>query len=344
MCRPPFPTKGHCESLANLTKVSYICQSGGYECQADKPLGDDRDHRSREIKTPNAIGSTQMKILFLHGWRSAPGGRKPTHIKDAGHEVINPKLDDDDFAAAVRSAQSEYNKHHPDVIVGSSRGGAVAVNMDSGDTPLVLLCPAWRNWGTATTVKANTVILHSRQDDTIPFADSEELVANSGLPPESLMEVGNDHRLADEESLEAMLDACFNVCLPEWNDEQKELLQQDWDGLCYSAAMRWITATKDSGWLVVHGTVFSGELEKRIEHAWCERGDIIVDLAMHPQVRVIDRYTYYRTIRPEISNVYSSTDALMLSLRNRHQGPWNESEQLPPDEDTETTTQSSGPT
>ena len=125
-----------------------------------------------------------------------------------------------------------------------------------------------------------------------------------------------------------MLDACFDACLPEWNDEQKEVLQQEWDALCYSAAMRWITATKDSGWQVVHGTVFSGELERRIEHAWCERGDVIVDLAMHPKVRVIDRYTYYRTIQPEVSKVYSAEDALVLSVRNGHHGPWDESEQL----------------
>mgnify|MGYP002637607694 CR=1 FL=1 len=149
-----------------------------------------------------------MKILFLHGWHSVPGGVKPTYLKNAGHEVINPALDDDDFDLAIRTAQAEYHQHQPDVIVGSSRGGAVAMNMKSGDTPLVLLCPAWKNWGSATTVKPNSVILHSRQDDVIPFADSEELVANSGLPPETLIEVGNDHRLADEEPLQAMLQAC----------------------------------------------------------------------------------------------------------------------------------------
>ena len=133
-----------------------------------------------------------------------------------------------------------------------------------------------------------------------------------------------DLHMADEESL----DECFTACLPEWNYDQKKVLQQEWDGLCYSAAMRWITATKDSAWQVVHGTVYSGELEKRIEHAWCERGDVIVDLAMHPEVRVIDRHTYYRTIQPEISKVYSAEDALVLSIRNGHHGPWDESEQL----------------
>ena len=67
-----------------------------------------------------------MKILFLHGWHSVPGGVKPSYLARHGHEVINPALDDDDFDEAVRTAQAEYDRHRPDVIVGSSRGGAVA--------------------------------------------------------------------------------------------------------------------------------------------------------------------------------------------------------------------------
>ena len=258
--------------------------------------------------------------------------RSRTFLKEHGHDVFNPALPDEDFEESVRIAEAEYQQHHPDVIVGSSRGGAVAVNMQSDETPLVLLCPAWKNWGTATTVKPNTIILHSRQDDVIPFGDSKELVANSDLPTESLIEVGTDHRLADPDPLEAMADACFRACVPQWSEEQEEVLQQEWDGLCYSAAMRWITATKESGWQVVHGTVFSGELERRIEHAWCEYGDIVVDLALPPAVRVIDRNTYYRTIQPDIDKVYSSDEALMLSLQNRHHGPWSEAEQLRPEE------------
>lgn len=149
-----------------------------------------------------------MRILFLHGWHSVVGGVKPTFLRNAGHEVLNPSLDDDDFEAAVRTAQAEYDQHEPDLIVGSSRGGAVALNIDSKDTPLVLLCPAWRNWGTVTAIKPNSVILHSRADDVIPFSDSEELVANSGLPPKTLIEIGKDHRLADPEPLRAMLESC----------------------------------------------------------------------------------------------------------------------------------------
>ena len=151
-----------------------------------------------------------MTILFLHGWQSTPGGVKPTYLKDHGHEVLNPALPDDDFDAAVRIAQAEFGKHRPDVVVGSSRGGAVAMNLKI-DAPLVLLCPAWKRFGTAMTVKPGTVILHSGADDVVPFADSLELVQNSKLPSESLIVVGHEHRLADPESLKAMVEACEKV-------------------------------------------------------------------------------------------------------------------------------------
>ena len=180
----------------------------------------ERDSKSRG---PNL--ATAMKILFLHGWHSVPGGVKPTYLKVSGHEVRNPKLDDDDFAAAVHTAQTEYDHYQPDVIVGSSRGGAVALNINSKDGPLVLLCPAWKNWGNVKTLKSNSVILHSRADDVIPFADSEVLVAKSGLSPETLIEVGSDHRLADEESLSVMLWACNLLGTGEklpWQDDEPQ--------------------------------------------------------------------------------------------------------------------------
>ena len=152
-----------------------------------------------------------VKILFLHGWQSTPGGLKPTYLADHGHEVLNPALPDDDFDAAVRIAQAEFDRTKPDVVVGSSRGGAVAMNIKTGGTPLVLLCPAWKRWGTATTVKPSMVILHSRADDVVPFADSLELLRNSRLPSELLIEVGADHRLAAPEPLAAMLTSVDDV-------------------------------------------------------------------------------------------------------------------------------------
>jgi hypothetical protein len=68
-------------------------------------------------------------MLFLHGWQSVPGGGKPTILAQHGHTVLNPKLPDENFAETVRIAQAEFDKHQPDVVVGSTRGGAVAMSI-----------------------------------------------------------------------------------------------------------------------------------------------------------------------------------------------------------------------
>ena len=80
-----------------------------------------------------------MKILFLHGWQSVPGGVKPTYLAQHGHEIVNPKLPDDNIAEAVKIAQAEFDKHQPDVVVGSSRGGAVAMHTPASSTFFVAL-------------------------------------------------------------------------------------------------------------------------------------------------------------------------------------------------------------
>ena len=98
------------------------------------PTGD----QAKEARPP------EMKILFLHGWNSVPGGVKPTFLASHGHEVVNPALPHEDFAGAVEIAQAEFERHGPQGVVGSSRGGAVAMNIESGDARLVLL---WRFTG-----------------------------------------------------------------------------------------------------------------------------------------------------------------------------------------------------
>jgi fermentation-respiration switch protein FrsA (DUF1100 family) len=81
------------------------------------------------------------------------------------------------------------------------------MNIEVGSARLVLICPAWKKWGTAKSVKPGTQVLHSRADDVVPFEDSVDLISISGLPNSALIEVGNDHRLADPEPLGALLRA-----------------------------------------------------------------------------------------------------------------------------------------
>lgn len=55
-------------------------------------------------------------ILFLHGWHSVPGGVKPTYLKEHGHKVINPALDDE-----VSRWQSRLRRSSWEVLVAIGR-------------------------------------------------------------------------------------------------------------------------------------------------------------------------------------------------------------------------------
>jgi pimeloyl-ACP methyl ester carboxylesterase len=147
-----------------------------------------------------------MKILFCHGLEGSPNGRKPTTFRDAGHEVVAPVLPKDDFERAIQAAQHALQEYRPDVLVGSSRGGAVAIRVAANTpAPLVLLAPAWRRYGVEPVVRPDTRVLHGIKDDVIPLADSIELERHSGLPQENLVPINDDHRLASPLALEPML-------------------------------------------------------------------------------------------------------------------------------------------
>ena len=78
--------------------------------------------------------------------------------------------------------------------------------------------------------------------------------------------------------------------------------------------MQWAGEEEHRDWVVVHGTVLSEKLGKRIEHAWCERGEFIVDLAMPVGTRVIEREQFYRVLQPNVSRIHTSEVALLLSF------------------------------
>ena len=150
------------------------------------------------------------KVLFLPGWLS-DGGRKSAHIRLLGFDVLTPKLCDWSFRRAVRTAQNAYDEFHPDVIVGSSRGGAVAMSLGAGQTPLVLLTPAWRWCGIKPVIQSSAVVIHSPNDTLVPVTDSQELCRRNSTA--RLIEVGTDHRLNDVEA-DAVLAAVLDDLLP----------------------------------------------------------------------------------------------------------------------------------
>ncbi|HYW79327.1 MAG TPA: alpha/beta hydrolase [Thermoguttaceae bacterium] len=148
-----------------------------------------------------------MKVLFLHGFGSDPNGIRPTTLREHGFAVIHPALPDDDYAESVRIAQQAFDQSRPDVVVGSSRGGAVALGIETGQTPLVLIAPAWKHWESDATIDSTTQILHSRHDDVVAIEDSQELLRRSRLPIAQLVVVGECHKMTDKAAFEALFDA-----------------------------------------------------------------------------------------------------------------------------------------
>ncbi len=150
-----------------------------------------------------------MKILFLHGLESAPGGKKPKFLESLGHDVLNPALLKEDFEASVQIAQKIYDNESPDVVVGSSRGGAVAMALEGVSVKTVLIAPAYRKYEvipTHVTRSGEKVILHSICDEVISVKDSADLVTDHGY---HLHVCGSDHRMSDTDAL-TMLEKVIN--------------------------------------------------------------------------------------------------------------------------------------
>ena len=145
-----------------------------------------------------------MRILFLHGLESTVGGAKPEHLKAAGHDVVEPSLGGIEFGEAVTIAQAYADKYKPEVIVGSSRGGALAMNIAPGGARLVLVAPAWNIYGAGSGIAADSTIIHSEADKVIPFEDSVQLSTKHGA---ALITAGSGHRMNDSSALSAILGA-----------------------------------------------------------------------------------------------------------------------------------------
>lgn len=152
-----------------------------------------------------------MKVLFLHGLESKPGGTKARHLQNEGYTVLNPALPRESFEESIKIAQEVIDTEKPDLVVGSSRGGAVAMCVNTVGAPLVLIAPAWErfmndqhmNEFAIRVEPQKTIILHSENDDIVLPHHSDELCQSYGI---KRINVGLNHRMSDGEALEALVD------------------------------------------------------------------------------------------------------------------------------------------
>jgi predicted esterase YcpF (UPF0227 family) len=123
------------------------------------------------------------KVLYLHGFASSPGGRKVSALRGIlgvrNLELVVPDLNVPsfgslDFHAMTRLAQSEAKRHEPSVIVGSSLGALVALELGrhGASPPLVLIAPALgfgRRWIEKLSPGDPILFFHHAQEKDLPI-------------------------------------------------------------------------------------------------------------------------------------------------------------------------------
>ena len=151
-----------------------------------------------------------LRVQFIHGLEGSPSGAKARLL--AKHfDALTPAMDTGDFEASVEVQHRALAAFEPDVLVGSSFGGAVAVELLqqgrwSGPTLLLAQAAVRRGQSPVLPPDVPIWIVHGRSDGLIDPADSR-LLAGSGSPSwVRLLEVDDDHALHQSVESELLID------------------------------------------------------------------------------------------------------------------------------------------
>lgn len=146
---------------------------------------------------PNAADT--LRVQFIHGLEGSPRGAK-AQLFARHFTALTPAMDTGDFEACVELHRRALATFEPDILVGSSFGGAVAVALLQRGLwrgPTLLLAQAALQVGLPARLPdgAHVWLVHGVHDELIDIEDSRRL-AGSGTPGlVRLIEVEDDHRL-----------------------------------------------------------------------------------------------------------------------------------------------------
>lgn len=142
---------------------------------------------------------TALRVQFVHGLEGSPRGSKAIYL--AKHfDCITPAMDTSDFEASVEAQARTLQARPVDVLVGSSFGGAVVLELlrrGAWSGPTVLLAPAYRVFGNVRQVPEGVpvTIVHGTRDAVVPIEHSRELARTGSPELVRLLEFDDDHRL-----------------------------------------------------------------------------------------------------------------------------------------------------
>jgi len=106
------------------------------------------------------------------------------------------------------------------------------------------------------------------------------------------------------------------------NDDNVATISKYEDGNCFKNVIDWISKNSVSNSIVVHGKITNFQ-DSRIDHAWIEIGDEVID----PTAGVkMNKIRYYSITKAEADAKYSEIDTLVNAVRSGNGGPWTKAE------------------
>jgi pimeloyl-ACP methyl ester carboxylesterase len=179
--------------------------AAGFNVVAEQmPCG--RRHVTRDpVVLVSALGALGLSVALTARWRLvglATAAATGAAILQPAKEALTRRTFERSIDVQLRTLRA----HAIDVVVGSSFGGAVVLELlrrGAWSGPTVLLCPAHlrvaeragRAWTPLPplTPSARALIVHAREDAVVPQAHSQQLAAELGV---ELITVEDDHRLS----------------------------------------------------------------------------------------------------------------------------------------------------
>lgn len=143
---------------------------------------------------------SNLRVQFAHGLESSPQGIKAKLLSQ--HFVTEtPAMNTRDFESCVALHAGTVMRFRPDVLVGSSFGGAVAVALLERELyrgPTLLLAQAAVMYRANARLPANVRVLlvHAREDEVVPYAGSVQLAASGTQSLVELIERSDNHALS----------------------------------------------------------------------------------------------------------------------------------------------------
>ncbi len=124
------------------------------------------------------LGYNVQVVRTFADMKSAGLGRIVRHIGSKWVQNLHQNWTANHLAKNQEKVSKDIGDSTPDLIIGSSQGGAISLSVAPRypDTPMLLLCPAWKIFGvTPTYMNPKSIIIHGIHDIEVPIADSVEL-------------------------------------------------------------------------------------------------------------------------------------------------------------------------